>query len=188
MVKEQVKKELLRIENALTDANHNIRNATANIYGLTKNRNEIVIKNIEVFTSILVKWHPTLVKIFFWVCNKYPGEVVITCGYRPKGTGIHSILPLPALDLRSRTFITPENVEQDINTNWKYNHPTKLHLQVCLYHRSAKCKYCGNKFDVDPKIGVLSSTTCPKCKASKEYLIDRGPHFHLQVRNETKEV
>lgn len=150
----------------------------------------IRVKNIKVMRElIVVPLHPMLKEIFFWTCEQWPGQIVVTSGYRKGDAGVHGRDPLRGKDLSSREFNNPRQVEFKINQEWDYgkiNPKTGQPYQVCMYHRTVLCKKCGYKFEVDPDIGVISSTKCGNCHATKEHLKDFGPHFHLQSRDETK--
>ena len=95
---------------------------------------------------------------------------------------IHNTDPLRADDLRAREFANPEITEAWINQNWDYG---KKPYRVCMYHRSARCNKCANVFGIDTRKGLTRSQTCPSCAAGSNSLVDLGPHFHIQVRNET---
>lgn len=180
--KEEIDRQILRIEKAVNELSHNVRNAASIIGGLARtDKRQVRVKSDKVFMELLVPWHAKLKMVMEWVCSKWPGEVMITSGHRIDGS-LHSYLPLRPVDLRSREFGDPRNVEYMINKHWKYNHPSKK-LDVCVYHRTVLCGKCREKFEVDQEIGVISSTTCPNCQATKEHLKDFGPHLHIQVRD-----
>jgi len=146
----------------------------------------IRVDSPDVVASVFrVGWHPKLIEILSWLYGHYPGRIVLTCGHRKsKWTNrpdVHNTDLLRAGDLRSREFPNPEVVEAWINQNWDYG---KEPYQVCKYHRSARCK-CGNVFGIDTRKGLIQSQTCPSCAADYSSLVDLGPHFHIQVRNET---
>ena len=143
----------------------------------------IRVKNITVWKEVLaVPWHLKLIEVFCWIYKRWPGQVIITSGYRTTG-GIHNTNPLRAFDLRSREFIKPKDVEAEINLSWEYG---KKNLDVCVYHQTVKCKKCGTKFEVDPDIGVVASTSCPNnCYSGPTGLKDFSAHFHVQIRDNT---
>ena len=144
----------------------------------------IHIKNDSVMQEIIaVPWHPILREVFSWVCAQWPGQIVITSGHREGDTGVHGVNPLRGIDLRSREMVNPQNVEYAINQAWDYGKPP---YQVCTFHQTVMCKKCLHKFRVDPMVGILASTACPKCHAEGTFLKDFGQHFHLQSRRETK--
>lgn len=145
----------------------------------------IRIKNIVIMNGVLtVPWHPTLIKVLEWFDREYPDKIVITSAYR-KGSGargVHGTNPLRGNDLRSREFVDPIIVQDHCNEIWDYGDGKH---SVCIYHRTARCKNCKNKFEVNPEEGVVGTTVCPKCGTGAKYIKDFGPHFHIQVRDET---
>lgn len=145
---------------------------------MTRCKNTVVVREM-----VTVPWHSRLIDIFCWTCDKWPGQVVVTSGYRHGEKGVHGCVLLRGIDLRSREFNNPRNVEHEINQEWDYG---KEPYQVCLYHQTVRCEKCKAKFEVDPDIGVIASTACPKCHAGGGFLRDFGPHFHLQSRDQTR--
>lgn len=142
----------------------------------------IGIKNPSTLREVVsVPWHPILIDVVCWVDYNFKGEVVITSGHRKGETGIHGTNPLRACDLRSRYFEVPKKAMEEINNAWDYG---KAPYNVCLYHRVGKCLDCGAKINLNPDIGVTPKTYCVICKSNN--IEDYGPHFHIQVRNETK--
>ena len=184
------------------EIHHVLRHATSDLYLQVRHINEnirkiddvtkqipdyspmIRVKSITVMRElIVVAWHPMLIEIFLWTCQQWPGQVVVTSGYRRGDTGVHGQNPFRGMDLRSREFENPKDVAFKINQEWNYG---KQPYQVCAYHQTVRCEKCGKKFEVDPDIGVTGSTACPECHAGGGFLKDFGPHFHLQARNETR--
>lgn len=142
----------------------------------------IQVKSATIMRElIVVPWHPMLKEIIFWTIEQYPGLIVFTSGFRIGG-GVHGQDPLRGIDLRSREFDKPRDVEYRINQKWNYG---KEPYQVALYHQTVRCEKCKTKFEVDPDIGVIASTACPKCHAGGGFLKDFKPHFHLQCRSES---
>ena len=136
-------------------------------------------KSITIMRELIViPWHLMLEKIVFWICEQWPGQIVFTSGYRKDNKGVHGQDPLRGIDLRSREFRNPRQVEDAINQEWDYG---KKPHQVCIYHQTVRCEKCGKKFEVDPNVGVIASTACPKCHAGGRFLRDFKPHFHIQV-------
>lgn len=145
----------------------------------------IGIKNHATFTEVVaVQWHERLQDVFRWVCRTYPGRVVVTSAFRAQDTGVHNTKPLRAVDLRSRMFTDPDRVADRINERWIYG--DNAH-EVCVYHRAAQCRNCGTRFDISKRYGIQPGIKCPECGTGFERLKDLGPHFHLQVRDETRE-
>ena len=143
----------------------------------------IRIKNIKVARgTFLVPWHPILIEVLAWFNREYPNRIVVTSAYRT-GDGVHGTDPLRGKDLRSREFVDPTIVQDHCNQEWAYGDGKH---RVCVYHRTAKCKKCGRKFEVNPEAGVTAGTKCPKCGAGVKDIKDFGPHFHVQVHNLTK--
>lgn len=143
----------------------------------------IRIKNIKVMRGVIaVSWHPMLIQVLEWFCKAYIDKVVITSAYR-EGSGVHGTDPLRGEDLRSREFVDPTIVQDHCNEIWDYGDGKH---QVCVYHRTAKCKKCYHKFEVNPEVGVTAKTKCPKCGAGTKDIRDFGPHFHNQVCDATK--
>lgn len=144
----------------------------------------IAIKSNTVFFELVIHaWHPVLLELITWMEKHYSGRVLITSGFRLDDGGIHETVPLRAVDLRSTSFhsYNPVYVAEEINDRWDYG---KGRIKVCVFHRRGVCKTCRHKFELDVKLGVIASTKCPKCHGWK--IKDYGPHFHLQVRNETR--
>lgn len=144
----------------------------------------IRVKSITVMRElIVVPWHPMLKEVFFWTCDQWPGQIVVTSGHREGDKGVHGQTPFRGTDLRSREFKNPRDVEYKINQEWDYG---KEPYQVCMYHQTVRCEKCGKKFEVDPDVGVVASTACPNCHAGGGFLRDFGPHFHLQSHDWTR--
>ena len=148
------------------------------------------IDSSSVIASVFrVGWHPKLIEVVSWLYDHHPKRIVLTCGHRESRwmnrPDIHNTDLLRAFDLRSREFANPTVTETWINQNWDYG---KKPYRVCKFHLSARCSKCSNVFCIDTRKGLLILQTCPKCKADHGSLIDLGPHFHLQVRNETRFV
>ena len=157
--------EMRRIEQALKN--------------LKCDRAMIGVKDINVFNEIIaVPWHPKLIAVHEWLCERYPGQIIITSAFRG-GRGMHGTDPLRAEDIKSQIFENPEKVRDDINAHWEYG---KKPYKVCVYHRVAKCLKCGNKFNLKVDTTQL---ICPKCGAKGQDIKDYGPHFHIQVRDQT---
>lgn len=145
--------------------------------------NEISIKDYSVFVETIThRWHPMLIEVFAWFCASYPGQITMTSGFR-KGAGIHGTDPMQAFDLRSSGFTNGRVVEERANQVWDYG---KEPHQVCLFHRSGECLKCGKRFELDVEKGRTTKTICPACGADWQHIHDKGPHFHVQVRGETK--
>jgi len=147
----------------------------------------IRIDSPDVIASVFrVGWHPKLIEVNLWIYKHNPDRIVLTCGHRESKwmnrPDIHNTDPLRADDLRAREFANPEITEAWINQNWDYG---KKPYRVCMYHRSARCNKCANVFGIDTRKGLTRSQTCPSCAAGSNSLVDLGPHFHIQVRNET---
>ncbi len=144
------------------------------------------IDSPDVIASVFrVGWHPKLIEVVSWLYINEPNRTVLTCGHRKSKwmnrPDIHNTDPLRAEDLRAREFSNPGVIEAWVNQNWDYG---KKPHHVCLYHRSARCK-CGNVFSIDTRKGLVQLQTCPACGADSGSLTDLGPHFHIQVRDET---
>lgn len=96
-------------------------------------------KDIGVLKGMfLVPWHPKLVAVLIWLLGKYPGKVLITCGYEKRDyPSTHSTTPLRAIDIRSWYFKNPEEIEKQINDAFIYD-PDRPEKKVCLYHDTGK--------------------------------------------------
>lgn len=141
------------------------------------------IKNPTILQELVsVSWHKQLLEVISWLSYKFRGRIYFTSGYRDED-GIHGTKPLRAIDLRSRVFDNPIEVRDLINLNWYYG---KDNYQVCMYHRTATCRRCGNRFDIHITDGITMDIQCRNCGSTT--LIDNGVHFHIQVRDETKQV
>jgi len=176
-----------KLRHATSDLHLQVRHINDNIRKIESVVNEISemvwVKSVTVMQElIVVPWHPKLKKVVFWTMKTWPGQITFTSGFRVDDDGVHGQDPLRGTDLRSLTFKDPRGVEHAINKEWDYGKPP---YQVCLYHQSVKCRKCGEKFRVDPDVGVIASTVCPECRASGGDLKDFGPHFHLQARDQT---
>jgi len=177
-----------QLRHATSDLHLQVRHINNNIRKIEAVAQEyssiIRVKSVVVMQELLVvPWHPILKQVVFWTMKQWPGQIVFTSGFRKKSGGVHGQDPLRGTDLRSREFGNPRVVETAINREWDYG---KSPHQVCLYHRTVRCGKCGNKFEVDPGIGVIASTTCTECHAGGGFLKDFGPHFHLQSRDQTR--
>lgn len=190
MIRDKIHHEL---RHATSDLSLQVRHINNSIRRIEDVANEIPdyfpmirVKSIVVLRELItVPWHPMLQEIVFWTCEQWPGQIVFTSGYRKDSKGVHGQDPLRGGDLRSREFKNPRQVEDAINQEWDYG---KKPYEVCIYHQTVKCEKCGKKFEVDPDIGIIASTACPKCHAGIGFLKDFGPHFHLQSRDQTRRM
>ncbi len=188
MKQDEIHHELRHAVSDLALSKRRIEQATHRIDQVTGHlpdcSSSIRVKSAVVMQElIVVPWHPMLKEVVFWGIERWPGQVVFTSGFRAGDKGVHGALPkMRGTDWRSMEFSNPRIVEQEINREWDYG---KEPYQVCMYHQTVRCNKCGHKFEVDPDIGVLSSTVCPECHAGSGFLRDFGAHFHLQARSET---
>ncbi len=181
MTRDEMQHEL---RHATVDLHLQVRHINSNIRKIEdvveKASAMVWVKSVTVMQElIVVPWHPILVEVVCWTMVQWPGSICFTSGFRVE-KGVHGQDPLRGTDLRSRAFKDPHGVEEIINKEWDYG---KSPYQVCLYHQTVLCMECGEKFEVDPDIGVVPSTICPKCGDSA--FKDFGPHFHLQARDQT---
>ena len=84
--------------------------------------------------------HPALIELNWWLEGRV--EVIITSAYRKyyihtKDSGIHTVLPIRAEDLRSWIFKNPHKIEKLINDNWIYD-PKRPKLKCCVLHDSGQ--------------------------------------------------
>ncbi len=172
---------------------HTVRNATAKIHRrldeierATEAVQEAPVlvhaKDITVWGEcVAVAWHPKLILLHAWLWAEYPGRLVATSAWR-EGDGIHGTIKLRAFDLRADTFPSARAVEKETNSAWDYGKPP---YRCCVYHRTATCRTCGHRFEVeDIDGGIQPDDRCPKCSGGN--LRDNGKHLHFQVRDETE--
>lgn len=150
----------------------------------------IRIDNADIIASVFrVGWHPKLIEVVSWLYKHEPDRIVLTCGHRRSRwmnrPDVHNTDLLRAFDLRSREFANATITAAWVNQNWEYG---KEPYSVCLFHRSARCQKCSNVFGISTNLGLVLGEMCPSCKAELGNLTDLGPHFHIQVRNETKYI
>lgn len=87
--------------------------------------------------------HSTLRSLLVWLEKETGLEFTITSLYRIGDKGVHGTLPLRGADLHMPSVVIGEQIEQLINTYWRYDHdrpekdcaifhgdPLHLHLQV----------------------------------------------------------
>jgi hypothetical protein len=82
------------------------------------------------------KKHPAMVELIWWLEGRI--ELIFTSAYRKykihtNDSGIHCVLPIRALDIRSWIFKNPHEVKKLINDNWIYD-PERPELKVCVLH------------------------------------------------------
>jgi len=173
---------------------HTILNTTVKVEKLLKDIEKAVnsistkpctamkVKDMQVLKELTVEWHPKLTEVIEWLYKEHREQIMFTSGYRKEDGGIHGCLPLRAVDLRSAEFNNPQVTANKINRVWDYG--DNKH-SVCLYHRTGRCLACHLKFELDVVKGT-KDFQCPACGSSS--IKDFGPHFHIQVRDETKNV
>ena len=110
----------------------------------------VATKNNDVILGVLaVPWEPKLKELLIWIENKWSNNT-ITCAYEKRDySSVHSTIPLRGFDLRSRNFIDPQKIADEINSQWIYD-PQRPEKKCCVFHD-----------------------------------VGKGPHFHLQVHNDT---
>jgi hypothetical protein len=86
---------------------------------------------------VFVEWHPKLVELVMWVVD-FTGEVVITSGYRPDkihkaDSGIHTKIPLRAIDIRHYIYSNPQGLCDAINNKFKYD-PLRYSMRCAILH------------------------------------------------------
>jgi len=84
-----------------------------------------------------VKWHRNLVDLVGWVVD-LTGEIIITSGHRFKtlyklDSGLHLVLPLRSIDIRSWIYNNPESLCDSINRKWQYD-KNRPKLECAVYH------------------------------------------------------
>ena len=77
-----------------------------------------------------------MVELLWWLEGQV--ELVLTSSFRkdkihPKDSGIHCVLPIRAIDLRSWIFKNPQRIEKLINDNWIYD-PKRPNIPVAYLH------------------------------------------------------
>ena len=87
--------------------------------------------------NVFVKWHHKLIDLATWVVD-FTGEIIITSALRmrtlyPLDSGIHTHLPLRALDIRSRIYNDPEKLCEVINNKFKYD-KLRPDMKCAIYH------------------------------------------------------
>ncbi len=101
----------------------------------------IEVKNAEVLCSLMI--HPVDPKLIEIICCIMENDGgVITEGFRIQRhrNDLHGIIPVRAIDLRSRDYSNPEEVESRINKMWEYDY-NRSHKKVCVYHGSGLGKH-----------------------------------------------
>ena len=100
---------------------------------------KLLIEDPNVFRrALIVPWHPRLVEVYTWLCNRY-GDVVASSVYRTPEPGealsVHNTDPCRGLDWINRRWTADycRQVERDINDNWLYDHD-RPQMAVCKYH------------------------------------------------------
>lgn len=98
-------------------------------------------KNKQVFINFHShEKHPKLIELLWWLEGRV--ELILTSAYRKykihsKDSGIHTVLPLRAFDIRSWIFKNPQEIEKLINDNWEYD-PKRTYLPVAKLHDSGQ--------------------------------------------------
>ncbi len=93
----------------------------------------IKIKNSEVLNQLLsYEYDPKLTEILSWLDDQFTDKIIITCGYEERN-GVHGVIPVRGIDIRSKMFKDPDFVSEYINRNWSYD-PERPNLKVALYH------------------------------------------------------
>lgn len=96
---------------------------------------EIIIKDTEVLTGLMERrFSPLLIKIITHIANKW--GLLMTESYREKRhmNDLHGCQPVRAIDLRSRCYEYPKEIEKEINRIWIYD-PKRPHMQVAVIHK-----------------------------------------------------
>lgn len=81
-----------------------------------------------------------MVELLWWLEGRV--ELILTSAYRKhkihaKDSGIHCVLPVRAVDIRSWIFKNPHKVEKLINEYWVYD-PERAHKMCCVLHDSGQ--------------------------------------------------
>ena len=81
-----------------------------------------------------------MVELLWWLEGRV--ELILTSAYRKnkihaKDSGIHAVLPIRAVDLRSWIFKNPHKIEKLINDNWIYD-PKRPGLECAVLHNSGQ--------------------------------------------------
>ena len=103
----------------------------------------IGFKDMKVLGNMFkVTWHEILISLVKWLFVRYSKDtIIVTCAYEKRDYGsVHSMNPLRGLDLRSRVFEDPFQIESDINKHWQYD-PQRTDMKVCLYHDTGRGKH-----------------------------------------------
>lgn len=132
-------------------------------------------KDMNILAVSLEKpWHPMLVKLYLWELTRYGSErIMVTCAWEERDySSVHSVIPLRGFDLRERLFKRPEEILEDINKFWSYDHKRPEMKVAILHARCDKCKFLTE---------LPKRDTCPNCGADIKYLW----HFHNQVHDNT---
>jgi hypothetical protein len=104
----------------------------------------ITFKSPSVFASFAsVALHHSLVDLLVWFDDKF-SRILLTSAYRPNkihstDSGIHSTIPLRAVDLRSKVYhpIPPHAIAAEVNNTWIYD-PARPGKPVCYYHNTGQ--------------------------------------------------
>ena len=95
---------------------------------------EIRIKNNIVLGSILrYSVDPMLIEIMGWLALLH--GLTITEGWRRQRhvNDLHGVVPVRAIDIRSRDYEDPEAVVAEINDTYQYD-PDRPNKKVCILH------------------------------------------------------
>ena len=92
-------------------------------------------KNLNVLGNMLkVPWSPRLIAVFKWLLVRYNADqILITSAWRMGDPGIHGVIPLRAIDIRSTGFNNAVDTVNDINDNFIYD-PDRPEMKVAIYH------------------------------------------------------
>ncbi|OEU68491.1 MAG: hypothetical protein BBJ57_07375 [Desulfobacterales bacterium PC51MH44] len=111
----------------------------------TISKKKMRCKNKQVFLNYHQHAkHPAMVELLWWLEGRV--ELILTSAYRKrpihaKDSGIHAIIPIRAVDIRSWIFKNPHKIEKSINDIWIYD-PKRPNLKCCVLHDSGHGVHC----------------------------------------------
>ncbi len=98
----------------------------------------IAIKNFSVFETICdYEMHAIMKDLLRWINARYE-PIIITCAFEKRSyNSVHSTKPYRGVDIRSRVFVDPQKIVDEINEAWIYD-PERLDMDCAIYHNSGR--------------------------------------------------
>ena len=100
----------------------------------------IKIKDTNVLESLLqVPYDEKLIHLTQWIATRF-SDVVFTCGFREGDKGVHGTIPCRGMDIRSWIYSDPQEVEDEINAHFIYDHE-RPEKKCAWWHGKGKNKH-----------------------------------------------